>query len=208
MGSYPLRIKAKFTDWPEQPGAFKDFTVDITNICEVAPYDITPSAPPADVVYMAGRAAFDTTAMAPFTVVPDYCPITYIFEVTPADPADLTTFTFDDFNLIHTIETSEITKAGIYTVETRAVTPFGADTGIGNSFSVTIMDPCVLATLTFDATIVPTPYEYLLQAPADVQTILSSNVLSSETLVTCPLVELLVVRDDLSPIDAAVFTFD
>ena len=93
-------------------------------------------------------------------------------------------------------------------METRAVTPLGVDTGIGNTFTVTIRDPCTIATLTIDPTIVPSPYEYLLSSAADVQSILSSNVLSSETIVTCPPVELSVVKDDSNPIDAAIFTFD
>ena len=83
--------------------------------------------------------------------------------MTPAvDPTDLTTFTFDDLNLIHSIETSDIAKAGTYSVETRAVTPLDVDTGIGNTFTVTIRDPCTVATLTFDPVIVPSPYKYLL----------------------------------------------
>ena len=45
----------------------------------------------------------------------DYCPITYTFEVIP-DPGDPAIFTFDDTNLIHTIVTSDIAKAGVYTV--------------------------------------------------------------------------------------------
>ena len=77
--AYSLRIKVKLTDWPENPGATKDFTVEIADICEVGPYDVTPSVPLVDVVYMAGRAAFNTAAMVPFTYVPNYCPITYIF---------------------------------------------------------------------------------------------------------------------------------
>ena len=207
VGTHPLRIKVKLTDWPGNPGATKDFTVEITDICEVGPYDVTPSAPPSDVVYTVGQSALDTAAIAPFTYVPNYCPITYTFEVTPADPADLTTFLFDDANLIHTIETSDIAKAGTYSVKTRAVTPLGVDTSIGNTFTVTIIDPCTLATLTIDPTIVPSQYEYLLQSPADVQSILSSKVASSATIVTCPPIELSVVKDDLSPIDVAVFTF-
>ena len=46
-------------------------------------------------------------------MVPAYCPITYMFEAVP-DPGDITTFTFDDSSLIHTVETSDITKAGVY----------------------------------------------------------------------------------------------
>ena len=87
------------------------------------------------------------------------------------------------------------------------MTPLGVDTGIGNTFTVTIIDPCTIATLTIDPTIVPSPYEYMLQSPSDVQSILSSKVVGSETNVTCPPIELSVVKDDLSPIDAAVFTF-
>lgn len=194
-------------DWPYNPGAFKDFSVQINDICEELPYSITPSAAPADLTYLAARPAHSTTAMAPFTVVPSYCPITYTFEVTP-DPGDITTFTFDSISLVHTIETPDIAKAQVYSVQTRAVTPFGVDTGIGNSFFVTIVDPCIGASLTFDPTMTPSPYDYLLLSPADVRSIPVSKVLSTETLATCPPVVLTIVKDDLTPIDAVIFTHD
>ena len=114
-GLYLLRIKVKYALYPINPGATKDFTIQIDDICETAPFDITPSPPPADETYTVARPAISTVAIAPFVVVPSYCPITYMFEVTPA-PGDLTTFTFDDLNLVHTIETAEIARAGVYTV--------------------------------------------------------------------------------------------
>ena len=114
-GTYPLRIKVTFFDWPYNPGAVKDFTVQVSDICEEVPYSITPSAATADVTNLVARPAHVTPAMDQFTVVPDYCPITYTFEVIP-DPGDPAIFTFDDTNLIHTIVTSDIAKAGVYTV--------------------------------------------------------------------------------------------
>ena len=78
-GLYPLRIKLKFSLYPLNPGAVKDFTIQVNDICETAPFDITPSLPPADQTYTVARPAVSTLAMAPFVMVPSYCPITYMF---------------------------------------------------------------------------------------------------------------------------------
>lgn len=141
-------------------------------------------------------------------MTPAYCrPFGYILEVLP-DPGDLTTFTFDDVSMIHTVETLDITKAGIYTVETRAVTALGVDTGIGVSFQVTIVDPCIAALLTIDPSIVPVPYEYTLFYVANVLSIPVTAVTSSETIAVCPSIVITITKDDLTAIDSAVFTHD
>lgn len=206
-GTYPLRIKVKLTDWPSNPGAIKDFSIQVDDKCETIPFDITPSAPPADFDYTVGRPAIETDPIDPFTWVPDYCPMTYKSVVTP-DPGDPTIFIFDDLSLTHTVETTDIAKAGIYTVETRAVTPLGVDTGIGNSFQITIIDPCESASLIFDSAIVPNPYEYVLFGTPDVQTIPISDVSSSETIATCPPILLTVVKADLTGIDGEIFVYN
>lgn len=123
-------------------------------------------------------------------------------------PGDLTTIDFDNLNLIYTIETSNIARARAYSIQTRAIPPSGADLAIANGFKVTIVDPCISATLSFDPTMTPSPYDYLLQAPADIQSIPVAKVLSAETLATCPSIELSIVNDDLTPIDSSIFIYD
>ena len=92
-----------FVNYPENPGAFKDFKIEVIDSCETA-YTITPSAPPATVSYTVARPALITPAMSPFTVVPNYCPIKYSFTVIPAFATiDISTITFDALNLVYTI---------------------------------------------------------------------------------------------------------
>lgn len=194
----------KLTDWPTNPGDTKDFSIQVNDVCETAPFDITPSAPPADFEYTVGQSVIETDPMDFFAWAPDYCPMSYTSVVT-SDPGDPTTFIFDDVSLTYKVETQDTTKAGVYTVETRAVTPLGVDTEIGNSFKVTIIDPCVSASLTFNTAIVPDPYEYVLFGTADVQPILVSDVSSSETIATCPQLVLTVIKADLGAIDGDIF---
>ena len=78
------------------PGATKDFTIDVIDICETPPYAITPSTPLANVSYLVARPDYITSAVDPFVSVPNYCPIKYTFLVTPDFSAsDVSTIQFD-----------------------------------------------------------------------------------------------------------------
>ena len=73
---------------------------------------------------------------------------------------------------------------------------------------IVIDDPCLIATLTVDSTLIPATVSYSIYEAADVQTLLVSKVTSSEAG-TCPDIELTVVVEvDDSTIDATVFTVD
>ena len=73
---------------------------------------------------------------------------------------------------------------------------------------MTIVDPCIAAVLSFDPAIVANPVNYVLFATADVQSILASDILSSETLAVCPALQIDIVNSDLTPIDPAIFNHD
>ena len=93
-------------------------------------------------------------------------------------------------------------------MDTKALTPLGVDTGIKNSFFVTIIDPCIAATFTLDPSIFPNPFEYIVTQTAIAKTILDSAVTSTETIATCPDIEFSLLKRDLSAYDATVFTFN
>ena len=191
------------------PGATKDFTIQVKDICETAPYAITPSTPLANVSYLVARPDYITPAVDAFVSAPSYCPIKYSFSVSPTFLAsDISTIQFDSTNRIYTIKTTKITLANVYTVYTNALTPLGVDTGIKNSFLVTIVDPCIAATFTLDPAIFPNPFEYIVTQTAIAKTILDSAVTSTETLVICPDIEFSLLKRDHSAYDASVFTFN
>ena len=73
---------------------------------------------------------------------------------------------------------------------------------------MTILNPCVDAVLSFDPATVPNPLDYVLFAPTNVQKVSFTTIFSSETLAICPDIAITVVKDDLTPIDGAVFSHD
>ena len=153
--------------YPLNPGATKDFTIKVNDICETAPYAITPSTPLTNVSYLVARPERITPAVGAFLSVPSSCPIKYTFTVTPAFlGADISTIQFDTTTRVYNIMTTKITLAGVYTVATKALTPLGMDTGIKNSFLVTIVDPCIVATFTISSSIFPNPFEYIVTQTA------------------------------------------
>lgn len=54
VGVHNLRIKARFSNYPTNIGASKDFTIEIDDICEALPFNISPTAAPADITYTLG----------------------------------------------------------------------------------------------------------------------------------------------------------
>ena len=77
-------------------------------------------------------------------------------------------------------------------------------------FFVKIIDPCKTATFTIDPAILSsTAIEYSLNYPAIIETLDDSFVTSSETIITCPGIEVIVynnnIVDDSSTPDLEVF---
>ena len=62
-----------------------------------------------------------------------------------------------------------MTAKATYTITTEALTPTGATTGTKFDFIVDIQDPCELATLTIDPTILTAnPFTYVIGQTADI----------------------------------------
>ena len=57
--TYQFTIKVSLFDHPENPGATKDFSLLITNLCETST-DIIAAIPPADQTYIVARIALNT----------------------------------------------------------------------------------------------------------------------------------------------------
>ena len=72
---------------------------------------------------------------------------------------------------------------------------------------LTLIDPCITAAFTFDPAILPTPYEYVVSFPKDVQTLLDSAITSSEKEAICPDIIFSVTNQDTTAIDPTVFVF-
>lgn len=90
-----------------------------------------------------------------------------------------------------------------------AVTPEGTDTGIGFTFTVTFKSPCHDATLTYLPSNWPAPYEYIASLATDTQTVLATDVTSTELDATCPWTkEFQVYKRDGSALDTSVFNFN
>ena len=166
VDTYEFTINLTTPDYPMNPGASKDFSILIQkdDKCLEANIDITPGTPLQTLEYYVGSAAFDTQSFADFTVQPAYCEISYETKITPALVApDDSAITFDSLNNKFTISTSNIGIVGDYTIRVTAVTPpdESVDTDIGWDWVVQIKSPCIIATLSIDPTIVPSPYSYI-----------------------------------------------
>ena len=140
------------------------------------------------------------------------CPA-YLFTFTDQSNAaiDETVFTYDEPNLELEISSVDLAKAAAYPLrlsvrydgDASHYTVFGQ-----KEFTVTLIDPCVAATLTVNAAILTsTSIEYTLYATADSQVLLTNNVSSDESTATCPAIELDILNSDDSPLDATVFNF-
>lgn len=76
-------------------------------------------------------------------------------------------------------------------------------------YSVTFENPCLLAALTIDPTILSTlSIEYSIGAIAHTEALDSTKVSSTETTVTCPSIVFSVGNVDGSSMDGSIFTFD
>ena len=211
-GPHAFTVKVTFQDYPSNAGSTKDFSILLTNKCEHST-DIVPAAAPADETYTVARPAIQTyfdEFTANLSADPsfdwyDLCPWTYASAVSPSLVAPH--LVYDASARTHTVDTADIALAGVYTVTVTLLRPSTAASTFSLSFTITIVDPCVAATFTFDPSILPTPYEYVVSQSADVQTVLDSLVTSSETLAVCPDIVFAVTKRDATPLDAAVFTF-
>lgn len=72
---YPLKIKMTLTDFPDNPGATKDFTVDVIadDTCFAENISITPSTEILDISYVVARPSVTTNTFSDFTVSPIWC---------------------------------------------------------------------------------------------------------------------------------------
>ena len=96
--TYNLRVKAFFTSYPTNI-AQKDFTVLITNTCDLA--TVTPSSL-SNQFYMIGSGQQNTVAFDRF-VNPSYCPFSYEMEVNPLlSAADSNAITLNSVNREYT----------------------------------------------------------------------------------------------------------
>ena len=122
-------------------------------------------------------------------------------------PLDPSIFIFVSASSTFAIETSDTTKVGTYNLKVTAVYTGASYTNIADlDFTVTVDDPCAVAVLTIDSSIIPEVISYSIYEAADEQTLLVSKVTSSEP--GCPTIELSVLVDDDSVIDGSVFTVD
>ena len=137
-----------------------------------------PAVPPPDEVYIIARPLLETAPFDNFTVDlvadplfdwHDECPWTYQTTIVPAlvSPDD-TTIVYDPVTQTHDIFTQNIALAGVYTLTMNLIRPSGAITAFSLSFDVTLVDPCIAATFTFDPAILPNPYEYVISQPKDI----------------------------------------
>ena len=162
-----------------------------------------PGDEPSTLSYTIARATTTSNAFSPFTVSPVPCNINYQMTVSPAlvDPSSIS---FDALTRQISVQGSDLFIGGdhnsgsyvpgVYSVEIRCWADNSHDTGVFFTTTVTIVDPCKVAnggTLTIASSIVnPNPVVYTVDEPADVQTLLLSNVTPAETTATCPPIEL------------------
>ena len=123
--------------------------------------------------------------------------------------ADPSAISFDQATRVFTVLTSDRATADVYTVTVQALTRSGTNTGQGFSFTVTIRDPCLDASFTFQTGVLPDPYQYVVTQPADTQTVNVASIVSSETFVTCPALEFDLKKQNLvDPVEPSIFNFD
>ena len=140
-------------------------------------------------------------------MTPDFCPISYQFEVSPA--LDSSVVTFREDSRTFTFSTSDTSFTGVYTITVTAVSPTGQVSGTSFSFEVTLVNPCLAATLTINESIFQAnPIVYELASEADVVTLLDEHVSSDEPSDICPDIVFQITNRDGSPTDASVFTYD
>jgi len=190
---YWFTIKIKLKDYPTNPGASKDFSVLIENKCENSLNIVIPT-PPADVTYTVARTSAQTyfeafkANLSSDSLFSWYarCPWTWSSSVSPLllSPDD-TAIVYAATARTHTVYTTNIAVAGIYTVTVRLVRPSLTPTAFSFSFKITIINPCLAATFSFTPSFVPSKYEYVVSHSANVKKIIDA-VTSTETLATCP----------------------
>ena len=185
----------------------------VANKCENSA-NIVPATAPSDVIYKVGVPAVTTSFdafTADLTADPSFtwyalCPWTYASAVSPDLPGPH--LVYDASARQHTIETSDVTLTGVYTVTVTMLRPSSAVSTFTLSFTITIEEPCGAATFTFDPSIFPDPYEYVVTQPADVHTILDSLVISSETEAVCPDIVFSFEKRGGGKFDASIFDYD
>ena len=119
-----------YLNHPTNPGTFKDFTVEIADICDTG-LVVTPSAPIPDQTYKLSDAPLTTPSFTQFTISPTYCPPSgYSVTISPAlTGADATAIVFNEPGLDFIVDSSNYAIAGDYTVTVNERTHRGNDSG-------------------------------------------------------------------------------
>ena len=148
-GVYTFTITASVGTVPTETTSVT-FDMTLVDQCE-PPAVVTPSAALTDLEYIVGDPIIVTPQFNVFIPDPNFCPLGYTYSIAPATTGIGSVITFDDVNRQVSVETSDLTFAGVeYTVTVSALSPIGIDTGSSFNFVVKITDPCDLAILTAD----------------------------------------------------------
>ena len=144
-------------EYPKNPGATKDFSVLVQDLCETS-MDIIPAIAPPNLTYKVARPEIISDPHDEFTadLVSDpsfdwyyECPWTYVSSISPTLAApDDTAIVYDPVNMSHTTYTENINISGTYSVTVTLVRPSGTLSTISFSYTITIVDPCETATIT------------------------------------------------------------
>ena len=157
--TYQFTIQVTLVEYPENPGATKDFSVLIQDLCETS-MDIIPAIAPPNQTYNVRSPEITYDPHNVFTAdlasVPSFdwyykCPWTYVSSITPtlATPDD-TTIVYDPVSMSHTTYTENVNLTGTYSVKVTLVRPSGTLSTISFSYTITIIDPCLIATITLN----------------------------------------------------------
>ena len=104
--------------------------------------------------------------------------------------------------------TNNLNKVDLYTI-TIHIGYQGFDYKTSVEFTINVRDPCIDASMTISPSILTsTTIDYYTYKPADVQTLSTSYVSSTESSSACPSIILEVIMTDETEIDLEVFTFD
>ena len=166
------------------PPAIKNFQVQFINSCE-PPTLITTSSVTNKTYNLTYATALSFTVGA-FTVSPTYCPITYSSSVWPPI-SDPTVVVFNAATRTFTVKSNDLSLAGTYTITVTALSPASLDLSPTLSFSLILVDPCILMTLTIAPTIIAAATTYTLTDPEYSFPVLDlTKITNNNALATCP----------------------
>ena len=121
-GVYSFTITASAGTGPTETTQVT-FDMTLVDQCE-PPTLVTPSAALSDLEYIVGDPASVTPSFDVFIPDPSYCPLSYTYSISPNPVGIESIIIFDEFNRKLSVETSDLTYAGVeYTVTVSALTP-------------------------------------------------------------------------------------